>query len=127
MKFLDHYKTRVKDLVKEIKVLAVAYQDSRVPWHAKVLMGIVIGYAVSPIDLIPDFIPVIGLVDDLLLVPLGIYLCLKLIPAEIMVEARIKAEHVNLKKSYMAALVIVVVWLLFILGLIQIMLKVFKR
>ncbi|UCG00143.1 MAG: DUF1232 domain-containing protein [Spirochaetaceae bacterium] len=69
----------------------MAYRDPRVPWYAKAFGALVLAYALSPIDLIPDFIPVLGYLDDMVLIPLGITLALKMIPREIMVECRRKA------------------------------------
>ena len=81
--------------------------------YAKALAASVVAYALSPIDLIPDFVPVIGYLDDLILVPLGIMLTVKLIPAELMVEFRQQAAAINAKpKSYIGAGVIVMVWII---------------
>ena len=78
-------------LKREITVLWLASRDPRVPLAAKLLAGLVAGYALSPIDLIPDFIPVLGLLDDLLLVPAGIWLTLRLIPPGLVAELRAQA------------------------------------
>ena len=78
-------------LKRDIVVMWLAARDPRVPLHVKLLAGLVAGYALSPIDLIPDFIPVLGLLDDLLLVPLGIWLVLRLIPPELLAELRVAA------------------------------------
>ena len=86
--FIKKIKQRALTLKKEVFALYYAYQDPRVPWLAKVWIAVVVGYAFSPIDLIPDFIPVIGLLDDLLLVPIGIAIALKMIPPEVMIDAR---------------------------------------
>jgi len=75
----------------EVRALSLACRDPRIPWHAKALAGLVVAYAVSPIDLIPDFIPVIGYLDDVILVPLGIALVLRMIPREVMAECRARA------------------------------------
>lgn len=90
-------------------------QGSEVPWYAKLIAVCVVGYAFSPIDLIPDFIPILGYLDDLVLVPLGIALVLKMIPVEVMAECRNKAQAVrDLGKptNWVAAGVIIAVWLL---------------
>ena len=86
------------------------------PMAAKLLAGLVVAYAFSPIDLIPDFIPVIGYLDDLILVPLGIYLALRLIPARVIAESREKADlwiarKENRPRNYVAAATILLVWL----------------
>ncbi len=89
---LDRLKRWAKHLKKETYALYFAYRDPRVPWYAKLLVAFVVAHTFSPIDLIPDFIPVLGYLDDLIITPLGLALALKLIPAEVMAEARIKAE-----------------------------------
>ena len=99
-------------LKRETLALYFAVRDPRTPLAAKIVAGAVVAYALSPIDLIPDFIPVLGYLDDLILVPLGIALCLRLIPGQVLAEARARAESESLRpKSYAAAAVIVVVWL----------------
>jgi uncharacterized membrane protein YkvA (DUF1232 family) len=106
-------KTRAKALKREIHALYLAARDPRTPWYAKVMIGCVVAYALSPIDLIPDFIPVLGYLDDLLLLPLGIYLALKLIPAEVLTDARRRAaaSTATLTKSRSAAWVIILLWI----------------
>ena len=91
---LDALKERALRLKQEVTALGLACRDPRTPWYARLLAVGVIAYALSPIDLIPDFIPVLGYLDDLVLVPLGIALALKMIPLEVMVDARIKAKKV---------------------------------
>ena len=85
------------------------------PWYAKLFGGVILAYAFSPIDLIPDFIPVLGYLDDLILLPAGILLLLQLIPAEVMEEYRIKAENPELRISgnwLFGLFVVVLLWLL---------------
>jgi uncharacterized membrane protein YkvA (DUF1232 family) len=90
----------------------LAARDPRVPWYAKLLAAGVAAYALSPIDLIPDFIPVFGYLDDLIIVPLGILLVVRIIPAEVMAEHRAAAEVViERPKSRGAALAIIAVWI----------------
>ena len=97
---------------RDVHALYLASRDPRVPWYAKALAIIVAGYAVSPIDLIPDFIPVLGYLDDVVLLPLGIYLVVKLIPPEIMAEHRELADAASERPvSRFAAAVIIVLWL----------------
>jgi uncharacterized membrane protein YkvA (DUF1232 family) len=99
-------------LKRETLALYFAVRDPRTPLPAKILAGIVVAYALSPIDLIPDFIPVLGYLDDLILVPLGIAICLRMVPEEVLAEARVRAAMVSAKpKNYTAAAIIVVVWL----------------
>jgi len=88
---LNSWRARVVTLKREGHVLYLACRDPRVPWVPKVIAGLVVAYALSPVDLIPDFIPVLGYVDDLLLVPLGLALALRLIPAPILEEHRARA------------------------------------
>ncbi len=112
---VESWKIRARRLKGEIYALYLAYRDPRVPWYAKVFATLVVGYAFSPVDLIPDAIPVLGYLDDLLLVPLGIGLALKMIPAEVMDECRERARMAmeeGLPTNRVAAVVIVAVWLL---------------
>ena len=112
--FIAQLKKRAKKLKTETFALYLAYKDPRTPWYAKLLAAVIVAYALSPIDLIPDFIPVFGYLDDLILLPLGISLALKLIPAEIMNECRLKAqEELNgsKPKGWSAAVVIISIWL----------------
>ena len=83
---------RAHRLQAETFALWFAARDERTPWYAKLFVAAVVAYAVSPIDLIPDFVPVLGLLDDLLLIPLGVALALRMIPAEVMATARDRAE-----------------------------------
>ena len=85
---LNTLREKSRQLRAEIRALVVAYRDPRTPWYARACAALVLAYALSPIDLIPDFIPVLGHVDDLILIPLGIALTVRLIPAEVMQEAR---------------------------------------
>ncbi|XWK91147.1 MAG: YkvA family protein [Phormidium sp.] len=108
-------KQKFRQLKRETYTIYLACKDPRVPWYAKVLASCVVAYAFSPIDLIPDFIPIIGYLDDLLIVPLGIVLVLKMIPKTVIEECRQKAElTINQEKptSWTAAVVIVIIWLL---------------
>lgn len=91
------WKDRVKRLHTEVRVLYLALKDPRMPWYARIFAALVVAYALSPIDLIPDFIPVLGLLDDLLLVPAGIYLVMKMVPDEVLEEHRqkIRSEMAN--------------------------------
>lgn len=100
----------------ELKALYLAYTHPKTPWYAKVTITLVLGYSLSPIDLIPDFIPIIGYLDDLIIVPAGIYLALKMIPKPIMLECREKAQTVQLtsKAKWIMVAIIVAVWLLLI-------------
>ncbi|MDO6389643.1 YkvA family protein [Pontibacter sp. BT731] len=111
---LQQWKATVRKLKEDIYTLYLAYRDPRVPFFAKVVLILTVAYAFSPIDLIPDFIPVLGYLDDLILLPLGIWLSLKLLPAEVVQEYRAKARQQLLerKPNYIMAAVIVLAWLL---------------
>ncbi len=114
MSWFRGWKNRFRELKREAHALYLACRDRRCPWYARVLGAGVIAYALSPIDLIPDFIPVLGLVDDLILVPLGILLVRRLIPAEVLDDARSRAEEAEQSGrpvSWAAAAVIIGVWL----------------
>lgn len=112
---MEAWKQRVRQLKTETYALYLAYKDPRVPWYARLFAALVVGYAFSPIDLIPDFIPILGYLDDLILVPLGILLALRMIPAAVMAESREKAREVMAQGKPVnraAAAIIVAVWLL---------------
>ncbi len=112
---MQTWKQRVRQLKKETYVIYLACKHPRVPWYVRVFAGFVVAYAFSPIDLIPDFIPILGYLDDLILVPLGIILLLKMIPPSVLAECRQKAEAQmgeGKPTSWIAAGVIVSIWLL---------------
>jgi uncharacterized membrane protein YkvA (DUF1232 family) len=111
-------KAWARRVTRDVDAVWRAARDPRTPWYARWLALAVVAYALSPIDLIPDFIPVLGYVDDLLLVPLGIWLVLRLIPPQVMAEHRAAAEHAPTRPRNMAAAaVIVVVWVALALAL----------
>jgi uncharacterized membrane protein YkvA (DUF1232 family) len=115
MAFLKRWQRQAKALKQQTYALYLAYRDPRVPWYAKILLAAIVAYAFSPIDLIPDFIPVLGYLDDLVLVPLGIALAVKLIPAQVMAESREQAQAAlrqDRPTNWVAAAVIVALWLL---------------
>jgi uncharacterized membrane protein YkvA (DUF1232 family) len=110
---LQAWKVRARVLKREIRAIYLAYRDPRVPWYARLFAGLVVAYAFSPIDLIPDPIPVLGYLDDLVLVPLGIALALKMIPPQVMTECRERArqeEDEGRPVSWAAAALIVAIW-----------------
>jgi uncharacterized membrane protein YkvA (DUF1232 family) len=111
---LGEIKRRIRELESESFALYLAARHPETPWYAKLLVAGIVAYALSPIDLIPDFIPIIGYLDDLVLIPIGIALALKLIPPSVMVECRARSHEVMASgkpASRIAASVIVVVWL----------------
>jgi uncharacterized membrane protein YkvA (DUF1232 family) len=100
-----------RSLKRDVVALSLAARDPRVPWYAKALALCVAGYALSPVDLIPDFIPVLGYLDDAVIVPLGIMAVVKLIPPDIMADHRAAAAQVLAKPvSRTAGIVIVLIW-----------------
>ena len=104
-------RTWARTLRRDAHAVWLAGRDPRTPWYAKVLALAVAGYAFSPIDLIPDFIPVLGYLDDLILVPAGLWLVLKLLPREVLEEHRATAEAaVSKPVSKMAAICVICVW-----------------
>ena len=120
MKILQKLKQKVKQLKAEIQVLSIAYTDARTPWTAKLLIGLTVGYLLSPIDLVPDFIPVLGILDDLILVPLLITASIKLIPPIVLEDARKTAleNPKRMKKNnWIVAIFILLIWLLIIYSL----------
>ena len=115
MTWLDSLKSRAKNLKHDTYALYFAYRDPRTPWYARVFAGLVAAYLLSPIDLIPDFIPILGYLDDVIIAPAGIALALKMIPPEVMADARQKAELelANGKPvNRVAAVVVVLIWII---------------
>lgn len=110
---------RAEQLKIELWAIYLAYRDPRIPWYARVFAALVVGYAFSPVDLIPDFIPVLGYLDDLVLLPLGVTLALKMIPPEVMTEYREKARILQEGKpvNWAVTAVIIGVWV-FLLTLV---------
>ncbi|MBI2174920.1 MAG: DUF1232 domain-containing protein [Candidatus Omnitrophica bacterium] len=127
---LETWKRRAGELKREIYAIYLAYRDPRVPWYAKLLAACVVAYAFSPIDLIPDFIPILGYLDDLLLLPIGIYFVLKMIPDDVMAECRQKARALSNQKrptNYLAAAVIVALWILLALLSVYLLLGILRN
>lgn len=114
MGWVATWRARVRALKREALALALACRDPRVPWLPRLIAAGVVAYLFSPLDLIPDFIPVLGYLDDLVLVPLGIALVLALIPAEVMADCRRRADALldaPRPAHWPAAIAIVTVWL----------------
>lgn len=108
----EYLRQKADALKQETLALYHAARDPRTPLAAKILAGMIVAYAVSPIDLIPDFIPVLGFLDDLVLVPLGIIICLRMIPPQVMMEARIAARRqMEMTRSNTAAVVVIAIWI----------------
>jgi uncharacterized membrane protein YkvA (DUF1232 family) len=106
------WKEKARRLKADARALCLALGDRRVPWYARALAGLVVAYAVSPIDLIPDFIPVLGLLDDFIIIPAGMYLVFRLVPAEVVAEYRAREQERTGPgvMGWAAAAVIVLVW-----------------
>ncbi|MCM3674642.1 YkvA family protein [Peribacillus simplex] len=110
---LKKIKAWTRNLKKHVFILYFAYKDNRVPWYAKLFAACVVAYAFSPIDLIPDFIPILGYIDDVIIVPLGIMLALKMIPASVLTDCEEKAEELMKKgkpKNWIVGAIIILVW-----------------
>ncbi|TKK65546.1 DUF1232 domain-containing protein [Ilyomonas limi] len=117
MQWLQQLQQKTKRLKQEAHVLMIAYKDKRTPVTAKILIAVTVGYLLSPIDLVPDFIPVLGLLDDLIIVPILIAVSLKMIPTTVLTDARAIAktkQSVLKKNNRTAAVFIILVWLLLI-------------
>jgi|SRR5215204_1139 len=111
MSFVERLERWAKKLKVEVYALYLAYRDPRVPWYARAFAAVVVGYAFSPIDLIPDPIPVLGYLDDLILIPLGVALAIKMIPPRVLAECREQAREAAEKPvNRVAAVVIVAIW-----------------
>jgi uncharacterized membrane protein YkvA (DUF1232 family) len=125
VKFIRSLKQKAEKLKTETYALYLAYRDPRVPWYVKVFIAVIVGYALSPIDLIPDFIPVLGYVDDLVIIPVGVFLALRMIPGQVLEECRKKAisEPISSKAKWVAMSIIIVVWLLVIYLLFKLIWK----
>jgi uncharacterized membrane protein YkvA (DUF1232 family) len=115
--WIARLRQRAHQLEGETYALYLAARDPRTPWHAKLLVAGIVAYALSPIDLIPDFIPVVGYLDDLILVPLGITLAVKLIPPHVLADCRARAREALREgqlASRRAAAVIVAIWVVLV-------------
>lgn len=114
MPLLAEFKQRARRLRAETFALYLAARHRGTPWYAKLLIAGIVAYAFSPIDLIPDFVPVLGYVDDLILIPMGIALAIRMVPPSVLAECRSRAQEVTLQGkpvSRIAGVVIVVVWI----------------
>jgi uncharacterized membrane protein YkvA (DUF1232 family) len=108
---LGRLRHRARTIKRDTHALYLACRDPRTPWYAKVFAGGVVAYALSPIDLIPDFIPVVGYLDDLILVPLGIAIAVKMIPEPVLIDCRAKAQAASERPTNRSAVAIIVtIW-----------------
>ena len=113
--FLQKWKARARILKREVHTLYLAYRDPRTPWYGKAFAALVVTYAFSPIDLIPDPIPILGYLDDLVLIPLGVMIAVRMIPPIVMIDARAKVEEamrVGQPVSWVGAVIIGAIWVL---------------
>lgn len=116
---VDRWKRRAQQLKGLVYALYFAYRDPRTPWYARVVAACVVGYAFSPIDLIPDPIPVLGYLDDLILIPLGIALAVRLMPVEVWADAQAESADAlreNRPVNWVVAAIILVLWLALAIG-----------
>lgn len=120
---LENLKSRARALKNEALAVYLAAKDPRTPWYAKALIFFVVAHTFSPIDLIPDFIPILGYLDDLIITPGGLWLAVRLIPPEVLVEARATVAakawpERSRRLGYIGAGIIVVVWIVILIGAI---------
>jgi uncharacterized membrane protein YkvA (DUF1232 family) len=122
------WKQRARELAGQTYALYLAYRDPRTPWYAKAFAALVVGYFFSPIDPIPDFIPGVGLLDEMVCVPIGVLIAAKMIPRQVMEECQEKAREVaegEKPVSRLAAVVVVAIWLLCVALAVFLALRVF--
>ena len=126
---LSQLKARARALKKEAYAIYLAARDPRTPWYVKALIFFVVAHTFSPIDLIPDFIPVLGYLDDLIITPGGIWLALRLIPAEVLEEARATAATYDVDKGMgkVGAVIIILLWIVALVSAIYLFLRFTKR
>lgn len=125
---LNKLKSRARALKNEAFAVYLAAKDPRTPWVAKAVAFCTIAYALSPIDLIPDFIPILGYLDDLILIPAGIALAIRLIPADVLAEARVKAAGSSLERGvgYVGAGIIIFMWFVILIGVVRLILFLYR-
>jgi len=113
MTFLEKVKARAKALKLEALTLGLAIAHPRTPWYAKVIVAGLVAYVVTPVDLIPDFIPILGLVDDILFIPVAIWLARKFVPESVLAECRARAEAVaaGARMRRLGTFIVVALWL----------------
>ena len=127
---LRSLKVRAKHLRDETYALYLAYKDPRVPWYAKVCAALVVAHTVSPIDLIPDFIPILGYLDDLVITPLGLFIALRMIPPEVMAAARQQAAGAagpGQAATRAGIAIVLSIWALLLVSTLILLLKVMQK
>jgi uncharacterized membrane protein YkvA (DUF1232 family) len=126
---LDRLRARARALKQEAFAIYLAARDPRTPWYAKALVFFVVAHTFSPIDLIPDFIPILGYLDDLIITPGGLWLAVRLIPPEVLAEARVTAatRSFDRRVGIIGMVLIVLVWILVFVAVIYLVLRYTKR
>lgn len=122
VKLFDSLKIKAKQLKKQIVIIYLAYMHNEVKWYKKAFLLLILIYAVSPIDLIPDFIPILGYLDDIILIPLGIIIAIKIIPKNVWEECKSKAEsgtQIVEKYKKMGVALIALIWLIVLILIIR--------
>ena len=122
---LEQLKVRARALKQEALAVYLATRDPRTPWYVKALIFFVVAHTFSPIDLIPDFIPILGYLDDLIITPGGLWLAVRLIPAEVMADARATAttQGVDRRVGEVGAAIVLVTWVLIFIALLYLVLS----
>ena len=125
MNMLGRLKARARALKNEAFAVYLAAKDPRTPWYAKALIFFVVAHTFSPIDLIPDFIPVLGYLDDLIITPGGLWLAVRMIPPEVLAEARATAatRSFDRRLGYIGMAIIVIMWIVVLIGVIYFILR----
>ena len=129
MKFIKNLKSNANKLKKEIKTIYFAYQRKDIGFLPKVIIFLTIGYALSPIDLIPDFIPILGYLDDLIILPFLISISIRLIPKDIIEDCRKRAENekIDFKKNWFFGFLFILFWVFIIFILIKKIILIIKK
>jgi len=125
----ERLKQRARALKNEAFAVYLAAKDPRTPWYAKALVFFVVAHTFSPIDLIPDFIPVLGFLDDLVITPGGLWLAVRMIPPDVLAEARATAAAQGVDRSIgtIGAVIIVLLWIVGVAGAVYLILRYTKR
>lgn len=118
---LEKLRSHARTLKNEAIAVYLAAKDPRTPWYAKVIAICTVAYAFSPIDLIPDFIPILGYLDDVIIVPAGIALAIRMIPADVLEDARKEAADSSVERSvgYVGMGIIAIVWIIVLIGILH--------
>jgi uncharacterized membrane protein YkvA (DUF1232 family) len=126
----ERWQTGARRLHREVYALYLACRDRRVPWYAKAIAAGVVAYALSPIDLIPDFIPVLGYLDELVVIPFGVLVARRLMPPAVLAECRARADEVfrnGRPVSRLGAAIVVSLWLAVAVGAVMVSLWLVRR